>query len=735
MIKKIRNFLLFLLLSLGLIIFYLSFFGLTTAKFNNKIKTEILNINKKINLELRDVTFLLDPKNFSINVKTYSPEILLETQKIELEYIKTNISLKSLYNKDFSIDDLQISTKAIKLKNIILFARSFRNSAELFVLERIIKNGFLVGDIKLNFDKNGKIKEDYEINGFIKNAKLDFFKKYTLKNINLLFNIKNNDYFLKELSTVFNEIEITSQSINIKKKNDLFLIKGELSNLEKEFDKESLKKLFSLELEKKLNIKNVNLISDNEFTFSVNKKFKIDNLSLTSTIQINRLTYEGDFLNLKKYLPNLNGSIQLKDHKIKLNYKQNKIDVTGNGKFLIDDKLDKIDYKIIKTKDNYTFDTNIDINTNILSIDILNFKKKEDLDSVLKIKGFYNKNKEIRFNLISFKEKNNFFLIEDLNLDKNFKLKNLKKLNLTFVNKHNVKNQISLAKKKNKYLLKGQSLDLSVLISDILGNNNNEENSSILSEFNSNFDIDIKKVYLDKTIYVKNLFGDINFQNNKVQKLNLKSNFPNNKKLNLTINTNENKEQITTLYSDYPKPLIGQYKFIKGFEEGILDFYSIKKGNISNSVLKIDNFKIQEVPILAKLLTLASLQGIADLLTGEGIRFTDFEMKFSNEKNIMKIEELYSIGPAISILMDGYIESKKLISLRGTLVPATTINRTISSIPLIGDILVGKKIGEGVFGVSFKVKGSPDDLKTTVNPIKTLTPRFITRTLEKIKKN
>ena len=144
---------------------------------------------------------------------------------------------------------------------------------------------------------------------------------------------------------------------------------------------------------------------------------------------------------------------------------------------------------------------------------------------------------------------------------------------------------------------------------------------------------------------------------------------------------------------------------------------------------------MQEVPILAKLLTLASLQGIADLLTGEGIRFTDFEMKFSNEKKLTTIEEMYAIGPAISILMDGYIESKKLTSLRGTLVPATTINRTIASIPLIGKILVGKKTGEGVFGVSFKVKGPPNNLKTTVNPIKTLTPRFITRTLEKIKKN
>ena len=101
----------------------------------------------------------------------------------------------------------------------------------------------------------------------------------------------------------------------------------------------------------------------------------------------------------------------------------------------------------------------------------------------------------------------------------------------------------------------------------------------------------------------------------------------------------------------------------------------------------------------------------------------------------MTIEELYSIGPAVSILMDGYIENKGLTSLRGTLVPATTINRTIASIPLIGDILVGKKVGEGVFGVSFKIKGPPDDLKTVVNPIKTLTPRFITRTLEKIKKN
>ena len=155
---------------------------------------------------------------------------------------------------------------------------------------------------------------------------------------------------------------------------------------------------------------------------------------------------------------------------------------------------------------------------------------------------------------------------------------------------------------------------------------------------------------------------------------------------------------------------------------------------MSNSTLNIFDFKVREMPALTKLLSLASLQGIADIMTGEGIRFNDFEMNFKNKNKLMTIDEIYAIGPAISVLMRGYIERDKLISLRGTLVPATTLNKVIGSLPLIGKILVGKKTGEGVVGVSFKMKGPPKNIKTTVNPIKTLTPRFIVRAIEKMKK-
>ena len=152
---------------------------------------------------------------------------------------------------------------------------------------------------------------------------------------------------------------------------------------------------------------------------------------------------------------------------------------------------------------------------------------------------------------------------------------------------------------------------------------------------------------------------------------------------------------------------------VNHFEDGSLDYNSIKIKEKTYVKLKIYDFKLQELPILTKLLTLASLQGIADLLSGEGIRFNDFEMTYNSNKKLMTIEEIYALGPAISILMDGYIETGKLVSLRGTLVPATTINKAIGSIPLLGNILVGKKAGEGVFGVSFKIKGYPKDLKTT----------------------
>ena len=734
MIKKFIKYFLYLLILITIGAIYLSYFGIETKRFNQLIKDEFLKTNNKVKIELEEVKIILNLNDFSIGLKTYDTNLIFENKIINLEKIGINFSIQSFLKKEFAIKNILILTKENNFKNIINLVRIYQNTPQLFMFDKMIKGGTLIADINLNFDKKGKVNKDYNIKGLVKNAKIRLFNKQIINNINLNFDIKENRYLLKDIQTEFNQLKLLSKIIKINKKDKYFLFEGDINNSESQVSFELLSIFFKNNFED-LGFSDLNFGSENNFSFKLDKKLKFSDVNIKSRIELKKLNYKKDHINLKRYLPDYNNSFELNDHKIELIFNKSKLSIKGKGKFLIDKNADEINYNINFKNGDYNFKSKIQFINNPLQIKIFDYKKDENKNSLLEIDGLFKKNKTIIFKNISFKESKNKFLINDLSLNKNFKINHINKMDLDFLNENKKKNKISLKKNKKNYEIFGKNLDGSILLDEMLKSDNKDGVSNIFNNFNSSVKFSIDQTYIDNSSYLNGLNGSLKFLNNNLVNLNLTADFADNKKLTFTIKTNENNEKITTLFSDYPKPLVKRYKFIKGFEEGVLDFHSIKKNNVSKSVLKIDNFKVKEVPVLAKLLTLASLQGIADLLTGEGIRFTDFEMIFSNKDKLMTIDEMYAIGPAISIMMDGYIESEKLISLRGTLVPATTINRSIASIPLIGDILVGKKVGEGIFGVSFKIKGPPKDLKTIVNPIKTLTPRFITRTLEKIKKN
>ncbi len=732
MIKKIIKIVLIIFLILTLIIFYLSIFGIKTDKFNNQITNSILKINKKINLSLSDVSYLLNPYDFTINIKTKNPKILLEGRSFGIKTIQTNIALKSLINDQFLIDDLQIITKEIKLSNIITLARVFKNSQQLFILGTFIKDGIVTASMNFNFDDKGEIKKNYKIKGTVKKVKLNILNQFKLQDLNFNFNISKNIYSLKKLDTKFNGIKLIAPQIEIKKNKNSFFVDGQLLTKKKNFDIKELKSIF-VNFLNEVDIQKIEFSSKNNFSFNINKNLKFDSLKIESVVDLEQLIVKKKDFQLKQYLPSFVKEIKLEKHNIIINYNKKKFDIKGNGNFLLEDKSDEISYHIIKNKNDLSFDLKMNLKNNSLLINFLDYEKKEGLNSLVSIKGNFKKNNQLSFDLINIKEKNNGIVIKGLELSKSFKILDITNLNINYRNNNNILNNLSLKKNNSNFIIEGESFDASRIINNIM--DNDEESSSIFDNLNARIDVKIKKTYIDEINYLNDLYGKVKYDNNKIKKLKLNSIFPNEKKINLSIETKNDSEIVTRLFTDYPKPLIKRYDFIKGFEEGYLDFYSSKKKGVSNSVLIIDNFKVKEVPVFAKLLSLASLQGIADLLTGEGIRFTDLEMNFSSQRGLTTIDEMYAIGPAVSVLMDGYIETKKLVSLRGTLVPATTINRSIASIPLLGKILIGDKTGEGVFGVSFKIKGPPKDLKTTVNPIKSLTPRFITRTIEKIKKN
>jgi hypothetical protein len=807
MSKKILKYISIVFGIFVLLIIYLSTVGIETEKFNNQINNLVKKKNDKLDSNLKKIKLTLDPLNFKVNVKTIDAIITFKNKPIELEYIKTQISLNSLIKNQLVTSEIEISTKPILLKNFVSFIRSINNRPELIFLERFIQKGYLIVDLKFNFDKFGELKKDYKINGLLKEGEISIFKKNKIENINFNFNIVENNFNFRDISFDTNNINFLSDRLNIKKDRKNYLLQGSLKNKESTLNDQILQ-VIKLKYPQ-FDLINTKFNSKNDFSFNINDKFKVKNLEIKSSILINssqlkknnlinqnfieindlidlkdhkikasytnkKLSLEGkgqvkfqnkyelieyelinkgsdldlvsnielselDIKNqnlIREYLPKTNDILNLKNHKIKLNYKDNILSLKGSGKIKLDKEFNKVGYFFSTKNKRYNFETDLEINDTAIKIDFINYEKDKNLNSQLKINGNYNKKFGFDFKKISLLSKNNNLIVNDLTLDKNNKLMKVDKIDLNYFDNRNVKNKFVLNRSKNNnYELKGSILNADTIIANLLDGKDDQQ-LDIFKE-NINIKLNFSEVYIDNENIVKNLNGKLRIVDNKIDQANIFAVFDNDNNFKFTINS-KNGEKITTLFSSRAEPLVKRYKFIKGFEQsdkGYLDFYSSKKNNISNSKLVIDNFKVKEIPALAKLLSLASLQGIADLLTGEGIRFTDFEMNFTNKDKLMTIEELYAIGPAISILIEGYIEENNLISLRGTLVPATTINRSIASIPLIGNLLVGKKVGEGVFGVSFKVKGHPKKLETTVNPIKTLTPRFITRTLEKIKKN
>ena len=718
-----------LLISIILVlIIFLSTVGIKTNKFNNQIQNQIKKINKDLKIELKDISIILNPIKFKLNLKTLGTNLEYKNREIKLEKIESNVSLKSILSNKFSLKELVISTKTIKIKNLISLFRILNNDPKLLFAEQFIKGGYLIADINIEFDEEGKIKDNFYITGYIKNGNVNVLRKANFSKMDFDFNFKKNDFEVNNFSFLLNDKNFFIPQLRSQYLNNKFVISGKANNKGLILSENDLKKFIDTQ---SFNFKldNIELSSKNQFSFDIDRKFNINNVVIKSNIDLDNLVLEKKFP-LENFFPQFENKINFKNHKINLEYKKDLLLVEGEGDFLIKEN-DKIKYKILKQKEIVDFSSELIISNNKLKIDMLNYQNKENSNIKINIKGKKDSKKNFLFKEISLIEKNNNIDINNLLLNNTNKIQKIDKINLDYTDKENLKNKVLIIKKNKNYILKGETFNVNKLIENLLKSSNKNEN--LFSE-NFNIDINIKNVNLDKNNILKNLKGFLILKDNKVSEANLEASFLNQKKIKFTIKT-VNNEKITTFFSGEAKPFIDRYKFIKGFEKGSLDFNSISKDNNTNSVLKIYDFKLKEVPALTKVLTLASLQGIADVLSGEGIRFNEFEMNFSKNNQLMSINEVYAIGPAISVLMEGYVESDKLVSLRGTLIPATTLNKVIGSIPFLGDILVGKKTGEGVFGVSFKIKGPPEKLETSVNPVKTLTPRFITRTLEKIKKN
>ncbi len=112
------------------------------------------------------------------------------------------------------------------------------------------------------------------------------------------------------------------------------------------------------------------------------------------------------------------------------------------------------------------------------------------------------------------------------------------------------------------------------------------------------------------------------------------------------------------------------------------------------------------------------------------IDFNTMRIPFSVGKGQFMLRDAVLNGPLLGATMRGRIDLKRdRVKLSGTYVPVYGLNAAIGSVPILGDILTGRT-GEGIFGMTYAVRGAIGNPEVLVNPVSAVAPGFLRQIFE-----
>ena len=701
--------------------------GIETERFNKLILNKINHIDNKINVKINTIKFKLDISEFSLFLETSEPNIFYRDILIPTEKIKVYVDFFSIIKTKPKIKRINILSKKLNIKDLKNINVAIKPSNLKSFLKNNVKNGNLILDLAFYLDTNNSI-DNFIVRGQVTNFNSKIFKEIFLQDTRFEFFGDKSIILFKKINGEINGILVKDGDIKLTVSPEISIISNFNSDIKYQ---NSLKNGYSKLLKKFKNLKEITKIEavlKNNLKINFDKTYKIKDYNLSSRGEIIKGSLKIENPLSSEILEEKIDQFSIIDTDLKIDFDSKSKNFSLSGKYSTEiEKFLNYNIKgnIEKDFSRYEIDAEIDKKIDIKQI---NYSKKENLISNLSL-IFEISKKKLNLKKLVFVENNNKILVDDLLISKGKPL-TFKRISTKTYKEGSINNDFLITGDK-KIKIKGSKFDATNLPKIITTKNKNNN----FSNFSKEIEIDLDNVIAPLSENLKNfkLIGYLD--KGEFAKISAKGDFGKNNFLDISLKNDKKKNRrYLEIYSDLTSPLLTEFKFFKGLSEGKLLYTSIINGNDFNSKLKIEDFKVTNAPGLIKLLSLADLGGLADLAKGEGLSFDSLEIEMSREKGFLKIIEILALGPSISVLMEGYRDQNEITSLRGTLVPAKNLNKLISKIPIIGDIVIPKDVGEGLFGISFKMKGPPGRIKTSINPIRTLTPRFIQKIVDRKKK-
>ena len=555
----LRFFLIVLIIFISAIIL-LSYFGIETDKFDGLIKGKANEVNRHITIGFQKTKIHLNLTKLNLVVKLQNPKILVKENEIILSRLDLFLSLRSFFTSDFLLKRAEVAFIKNDIKDLAKITNIFLPKIINKQVNKIFHKGNLEGKFIIPFESDGNIGKDYGFSGKISDASINLTKEFSIKKLTTEINhVRETDgdefRITVKKGSIF-DLELADSTINLKRTKDETKVKSSLRT-KGNFDFSKVKKilkLFSLDVN---NLEDVNGTANlkTNINFDLSKQFKVKNLS--SSI-------EGDIAHLeihtterrifKKYLPEFDPKIILKDANVKFVKSKSNHTTELNGFIKVKDYFDNFIIKEIYDYTDKSFDINgiIDLTNSKIKVPRLNFNKDSGKKSELNFDVNFVLDKYYNINSLNFSADKNNIRLSHLKLNKNFEVKDFKKLEIkTYENE--IKNNDFLVKKLKKVVMSGEVFDAQPLLKSLY---KKSDKKTFDKNFNSQININLNKALTGTKDDLFDFAMVASINSGTFNKLSLKGNFTEDEIVEMSIYQVDQDKKTLQVNSDRAWPFV-----------------------------------------------------------------------------------------------------------------------------------------------------------------------------------
>jgi hypothetical protein len=277
--------------------------------------------------------------------------------------------------------------------------------------------------------------------------------------------------------------------------------------------------------------------------------------------------------------------------------------------------------------------------------------------------------------------------------------------------------------------LKGDQLDLKPMLQRFFSLSGDSTGGPTASAVNTSIvaDIELKRAlgFYKTTAFNVNL--DLALRGADLQRVNLQANLGGDRSVSVTTNQTPDGKVMAVAFNDLGTllRLMNVYPNVEG-GEGNLVLQTVDADKLDSGQFVLKNFAFVNEQNVGKIL--GNHQESQQMIARSGkLGFRSAEVDFIRRKDRVEITDAVLAGDTVGGTARGFIYTdKRQYDITGTYVPLFGLNNAFSK--LLGP-LAGRQ-GEGLFGITFAIKGPLDKPDFKINPMSALVPGAFRRMFE-----